>query len=75
MSSLPLRLELDRARVRAGPVSRIALDSTALRAAVGWRAEVPLRRSLADVLNYWRDEVHDKHHPRRAQLPGDDDIR
>jgi GDP-4-dehydro-6-deoxy-D-mannose reductase len=58
MARTPVRLELDPALVRAGPTSRIALDPRALRAAVGWRAEVPLERSLADILSYWRDQVH-----------------
>lgn len=57
MARVPIRLELDPALVRGGPASRIALDPSALRAAVGWRAEVPLETSLADVLNYWRDQV------------------
>jgi GDP-4-dehydro-6-deoxy-D-mannose reductase len=58
MARIPVRLALDPALVRPGPALRIALDPSALRAAVGWRAEVPLERSLADVLNSWRDQVH-----------------
>jgi GDP-4-dehydro-6-deoxy-D-mannose reductase len=58
MAKIPVRLELDPALVRGGPATRIALDPSALRAALGWRAEVPLQRSLADTLNYWRDRVH-----------------
>jgi GDP-4-dehydro-6-deoxy-D-mannose reductase len=58
MARTPVRLELDPALVRAGPASRIALDPSSLRAAVGWRAEVPLQRSLADILSYWRDQMH-----------------
>jgi nucleoside-diphosphate-sugar epimerase len=57
MARTPVRLELDPALVRAGPASRIALDPGALRTAVGWRAEVPLQTSLADILNDWRDQV------------------
>ena len=66
MAQLPVRLELDPTLVRAGPASRIALDSRALHDAVGWRAEVPLTRSLAAGLNYWRDRVRivDRPDPR-----------
>jgi GDP-4-dehydro-6-deoxy-D-mannose reductase len=58
MARVPVRLELDPTLVRAGPASRVALNPSALRAAAGWRAEVPLERSLADVLSFWRGQVH-----------------
>jgi len=58
MATVPVRLEQDPALVRSGPASRVALDPSALRAAVGWRADVPLQRSLADILNDWRERVH-----------------
>jgi GDP-4-dehydro-6-deoxy-D-mannose reductase len=72
MARVPVQLELDPALVRAGPPSRIALNSSALRVAVGWRAEVPLRQSLADVLTFWRDNVRntDQQIPSQ-QLPSD----
>jgi GDP-4-dehydro-6-deoxy-D-mannose reductase len=53
----PVTLELDPDRVRPGPATSVALDSSALRARVGWRPEVPLATSLADTLEFWRAEV------------------
>lgn len=53
----PVQLELDPTLVRAGPATRVALDSSALQARVGWRPEIPLRTSLADTLEFWRAEV------------------
>lgn len=74
LAQIPVQLELDRALVRAGPASKIALDSTALHDALGWRPEVPLTRSLADGLDHWRDQLritpeprHQVHHDERVE--------
>jgi len=57
LAKVPVRLELDPSLVRGGPPSRIALDATALRTAVGWSPQVPLARSLAEGLDEWREQV------------------
>jgi len=57
LAKVPVRLELDPSLVRGGPPSRIALDATALRTAVGWSPQVPLGRSLAEGLDEWREQV------------------
>ncbi len=44
-------------RMRAGVAPRIVADCRKLYEAVGWQAEIPLERSLADVLAYWREQV------------------
>lgn len=52
-----VQLRLDPSLVRTGPATRVALDSSALLQRVGWHAEVPLATSLAEALEFWREEV------------------
>ena len=44
-------------RLRAINVPRLVADCGKLRAQTGWRAEISLEHSLADVLEYWRVQV------------------
>ncbi|HEX4743807.1 MAG TPA: GDP-mannose 4,6-dehydratase [Candidatus Limnocylindria bacterium] len=57
MSRVPLRTELDPERVRAGDPATVSVDSTAFRVRTGWKPEIELRRSLADLLEHWRARV------------------
>ena len=57
LARVPVRTELDPERVRAGDATVLALDSSALHARTGWSPRVPLERSLADLLDYWRTAV------------------
>lgn len=41
---------------RAGDTHEMRADVRALHAAVGWRPEIDLRKSLADVLDFWRGQ-------------------
>lgn len=54
MAPISLRIERDPARLRPADVRVLYGDAGALREATGWRPEIPLERSLADVLEYWR---------------------
>ena len=54
LSRVPLRTELDPARVRTGDPATVSVDSTAFRSRTGWNPEIALRRSLADLLDHWR---------------------
>lgn len=57
MSSVPLRSELDPERVRGGDPATVAVDATKFRERTGWSAEIPLERSLRDLLDHWRAQV------------------
>ena len=57
MSRVPLRTELDPERVRAGDPATVSVDSTAFRSRTGWESRIPLRQSLADLLDHWRARV------------------
>jgi GDP-4-dehydro-6-deoxy-D-mannose reductase len=43
--------------VRAHEVQEIRGSSAALRAATGWKPEVPLERTLADTIAWWRAQA------------------
>ena len=57
LARVPVKTELDPERVRAGDATVLALDSSALHARTGWSPRIPLERSLADLLDYWRTAV------------------
>jgi GDP-4-dehydro-6-deoxy-D-mannose reductase len=49
-----IRHEVDNARVRAHDVPEIRGSAERLRAATGWEPELPLERTVADTLDWWR---------------------
>lgn len=57
LARVPIRAELDPARVRGGVPDVLLLDSTRFRERTGWRPLIPLERSLSDTLDYWRAQV------------------
>jgi len=57
LSRISLTVELDPARLRPSDVPEIVADCSKFRAQTGWQAQIPLERSLSDILNYWRKNV------------------
>ncbi|MEP7002923.1 MAG: GDP-mannose 4,6-dehydratase [Chloroflexota bacterium] len=57
LARVPVKTELDPKRVRPGDPTVLALDTSAFRARTGWVPQVPLERSLADLLDYWRAAI------------------
>ena len=51
---IPVRHEVDPARIRAGDVPEVRGSSEQLRAATGWKPEISLRQTVADALAHWR---------------------
>jgi GDP-4-dehydro-6-deoxy-D-mannose reductase len=54
---VPLRHEIDPERVRAHDVADIRGSAERLRAATGWKPEIPLEQTVADALDAWRDAL------------------
>ena len=54
---LPVRHEIEQARVRAHDVPEVRGSAERLRAATGWRPEIPLERTVADALDDWRERL------------------
>ncbi len=56
-SRVAMRVERDPGRLRPSDLRRVAADCGKFRALTGWRAEIPLERTLADLLDFWRGTV------------------
>jgi GDP-4-dehydro-6-deoxy-D-mannose reductase len=54
---VPVRIELDPARMRPNDTPYLIGDASRLRAATGWKPEIPFERTLDDLLDYWRTAV------------------
>jgi GDP-4-dehydro-6-deoxy-D-mannose reductase len=57
LARLPMHAELDPERVRSGSPTAFALDSGLFRQRTGWAPHIDLRTSLADTLDYWREQL------------------
>ncbi len=55
LARVPVEVERDESRVRPAEIRRLAGDPSRLRAATGWRPEIPLEQTLADALAAARD--------------------
>jgi GDP-4-dehydro-6-deoxy-D-mannose reductase len=54
---VPVRHEVEQARVRAHDVPEMRGSAERLREATGWRPEIPLERTVADALDDWREQL------------------
>ncbi len=54
---LPVRHEVDQARVRDHDVPDVRGSAERLRAATGWEPQIPLERTVADALDAWRAQL------------------
>jgi GDP-4-dehydro-6-deoxy-D-mannose reductase len=54
---LPVRHEIEQARVRAHDVPEVRGSARRLREATGWRPEIPLEKTVADALEDWRERL------------------
>ncbi len=58
LARVPVRAELDPARVRGGEAARpLALDATRFRKRTGWSPRITLAESLRDTLDFWRSSI------------------
>lgn len=56
-SKVKLKVKQDSARMRPSDVPILIGDSTRFRKKTGWKPEIPLEKTLLDLLNYWRERV------------------
>ncbi len=56
-AGVELEHEVDPALLRPNEVIELRGSADALRAATGWEPEIPLERTLADTLEWWRGEI------------------
>lgn len=56
---VPIRVRVDPARYRPNDTPLLVGDPTRIHAELGWRPEIPLDRTLDDLLNDWRSRAVD----------------
>lgn len=56
-ASIPVRQQTDPEKIRVGDVPEIRGSAERLRAATGWAPEIPLRQTVGDALNAWRERL------------------
>lgn len=57
LTPVPIEVKQDLARVRPNEAPTVTGDASRLRALTGWKAEIPLRDTLRDILDFWRATV------------------
>lgn len=57
-STAEIEVRVETARLRPGRFSKVWGDSSRLRAATGWQPTIPLRQTLFDVLEDYRQQTH-----------------
>jgi len=61
LSSVPITVEVDPARLRPVDVPDVVCDNRALTTATGWQPTTPLSTTLRDMLDYWRHAIKESH--------------
>ncbi|MCD7841417.1 MAG: GDP-mannose 4,6-dehydratase, partial [Lachnospiraceae bacterium] len=57
LSRVPIQAETDPAKLRPVDVPIIEADTSKLRACTGWERQISLEQTLAETLDYWREQV------------------
>ncbi len=57
MSGKDIRIETDAARFKHGDVSYQRGDRSKIERTLGWKPEIPLEKTLSDLLDYWRERL------------------
>ncbi len=55
--NVPVKIEVDPARVRPHEVPQILGNSGKIHRLTGWIPQIPLERTIEDLLAYWRTEI------------------
>ncbi|MGA6984133.1 MAG: GDP-mannose 4,6-dehydratase [Candidatus Sulfotelmatobacter sp.] len=60
---VPVKIEVDPARLRPNEVWQMLGDPTKIQAETGWKPQVPLKTTLTDLLAYWRTAIRGEIQP------------
>jgi GDP-4-dehydro-6-deoxy-D-mannose reductase len=60
VSGIDITIEIDPNKVRAGEGAEIYGDPHKLHADTGWQPEIPLQKTVEDMLNYWRSRCQSR---------------
>lgn len=68
MSNVKVEVKQDPTRMRPADIPVLVGDTTRFRERTGWQPEIPLERTLEDVLDYWRKITTDQGPARNVEL-------
>lgn len=57
LSKASVTVEVDPKRLRPSDVAILLSDSSKFRSQTGWKPEIPLEKTLQDLLNHWRERI------------------
>lgn len=57
LAKCPVEVKQDAARMRASDIPIIEPDTSEIFRDTGWRAEISMEKTIADTLDYWRENV------------------
>jgi len=60
MSQVSIEVRPDPSRMRPSDVPESVCNMTQIRERTGWQTTIPFEQSLADILEYWREEMRQK---------------
>ncbi|MCX7974291.1 MAG: GDP-mannose 4,6-dehydratase [Candidatus Aminicenantes bacterium] len=55
LSNLQVKIVVDEKRIRRLDIDRLAGDNRKIKEETGWQPEIPLEKTLRDLLHYWRE--------------------
>jgi GDP-4-dehydro-6-deoxy-D-mannose reductase len=58
-----VRVEVDPERLRPSDVEILIGDSSKFRADTGWEPRIPFEQTVADLLDYWRENLARRRRP------------
>lgn len=61
LSDVEVKVEQDPARMRPSDVEILIGDSSKFREATGWKPEIPLEKTLKDIVDYWGERIASGH--------------
>lgn len=59
---VPVEVETDPRKLRPGELPRVVASIDKIRQTTGWQPQIPLRRTLADLLDDWRARLREPRH-------------
>ncbi len=57
LAKVRVEIAVDTARLRPSDTPIVVGDPSRIEQELGWRAEIPIERTLGDLLAYWRDQI------------------
>jgi GDP-4-dehydro-6-deoxy-D-mannose reductase len=60
ISGIDVTIEIDHDKVRSKEIEIICGDARKLEHEIGWRREIPLQKTLEDMLNFWRAQCRNR---------------